>query len=161
MGALDHAATGRNRCRARQRDLRCGLGNPVGEEEAHCFFDPQFAAGHATLFQSLRNAIIGAFIFLPGAHIGALTVWRMGDLLACSSLLKCRTHIERSSFRRQHESKHAFAAPPAKSGEIIQRSTRRQKDGVDRVLAHQFAGALEAFTAFLARNGRRFTFARL
>ena len=118
--ALDPAATRSDGGRASKRDLRSGLGNSIGEEEAHRFFDPQPAAAHAAFFKALRHALVGAFVFLPGAHIRILAVGRAGDLLARAAFFKCRAHIECRAFGWQNQREQAFASPPTNTGEVAQ-----------------------------------------
>src|SRR5208282_3917211 len=159
--ALDHAAPSGYRRGTRQGQLRCGMGNSIGEKEADRFFNSQLAICHPAVFQTLRYQAIRVFIFLPGAHVGTVSIWCMGNLFASSAFFERWTYVECGAFRRQQEGEHALTTPPAYSGEIIQRGARHQQDGVDCVLAHELTGAILTRGALFPRNGSSLTFSRL
>src|ERR1700719_254152 len=97
-------------------------------------------------------------IFLPGAYVGMLAIRRLGELLSSAALLKCRTHVERRTSRRQHQREQPLAAPPADAGEIFERRSFHQHDGVEFILAHQLACALLTFMALFASDWKGFAF---
>ena len=159
--ALDHAATSGDWSCAGECDLRRGLGNSVGEEETHRFFNPQLAAGDTAFSKSLRHTLVRALVFLPGAYIRLFALRSVGDLLVCAAFFKRGTHIKRRAFRRQHQREHTLAAPPANSREVVQRRARHEHHGVDRILAHQLARAILTRLPLFARDRSRFPLPRL
>jgi hypothetical protein len=82
-------------------------------------------------------------------------------LLARPSFFKCWAHIKRRAFGGQNQREQALAAPPVDAGEVAQRCAFHQHDGVERVVAHQFAGMFLACFAFVSCDGSGFVLARL
>src|SRR5216684_1343593 len=104
--------------------------------------------------------MVGIVIFLPYPHFRVFAVRRVGKLFARASFLECGAHIERRALDRQHQCEKALTAPPADAAEISQRRPFHEHNCVERVLAHQLAGALLALVAFLACDRSRFALPR-
>src|SRR6266853_446435 len=94
MPALDHATSDGDWSRARKRRAGCGFLQVVGEDKLYCLFDANRAARDAAVTESLRDAGVGALVFLPDAEVGLGAIGRLGDLLARSTLLECRRHVK-------------------------------------------------------------------
>jgi hypothetical protein len=96
--AVVETAAGRDRSRAGDCDLWRCPSNSVGEDEADRFFNSQLAAGQAMLFESLSHSLVGAFVLLPGAHVGMFAIGCIAELFAGAAFLKSRAYIERCAF---------------------------------------------------------------
>ena len=88
VSALDHAAASGHRSRAGDFRLWRSFANAIGEHKSHRLFDSQLAAGNAAIFQSLRDALVGALIFLPHANVGLFAVGRVGESVRALVLLQ-------------------------------------------------------------------------
>jgi hypothetical protein len=88
--ALDHSATGCDRRATRQCGLRSGLGNSVGEKKKRTVSSiPTLPPAMPRVFQALRYALVGAFIFLPRAYVGMFSIRRAGNLLVRAAFFEC------------------------------------------------------------------------
>src|SRR5258708_5425929 len=95
MPALDHAAAGGDRSRTGERRAGCGFPQVVAEDKLYRLLDANRAAADSAVAQPLRDAGVGAVVFLPDAEVGLAAIGRLGDLLARPALLECRRHVKR------------------------------------------------------------------
>src|SRR5205823_8744784 len=139
-----HAAARRNRCCARDLHLRRCFGNTFAEYVFRGFLYAQRAARNATVAQPLRHALIGAFVFLPGAHVGLLPERAALNLLTAAVLFKRGAHEEWRALLRKNHREQSLAASPLNSGEVDQRGAPGDEDRVEAVGHHQLTRALDA-----------------
>src|SRR5215470_595260 len=148
-----YAATsgGDGSCTADPRLRRTGR-DSLAEDEADSFFNSQASGRNAAILQTLRDQCIRTFIFLPNPHICTLTARSVGQLLARTAFFKSRADIARLAFRWKDHREHALATVPAHAGEVFERRSFHQEDGIQRVRSHKLARFLLPLFAFLARN---------
>src|SRR6266853_1906663 len=61
---------------------------------AHGIFHAEGAGADASITESLRHLLVWVLVLLPYADIRLVSAWSFGNLLAGSTLLKCRAHVE-------------------------------------------------------------------
>ena len=136
MIALYHPATRCDWSGGGNFHLWRSLADTLAENEAHGFFHADGAGAEAAIVESLRNPLVWALVLLPYADIRLVGAWSFGNLLAGSTLLKCRAYIESVALRGQHHGEQPLATSPMDATEIGKGSSLRQQDGVQFVFDH-------------------------
>ena len=137
--ALDHAAAGRDHFRVDELGRRRFLLHAVEDEEAQPLFDADAAAGGAAIPEDAGDLPVGAFVFLPHAHFGALR-----HQLARAFFLEARRHPRQLALRRNHAHERPLAEAPAHAGEIEHARSAFEHDRADLVRRHQLLRLLHA-----------------
>src|SRR5579872_561374 len=161
MLALDHPAACCNRSGAYKLRLRGSLGQPIRKYETNGFFDSHFAGRDPAFFQSFRDQLVRALVFLPDAQVEICAIRSLADLLVSAVFLESRTHVESRTLSRKNERKHALTAPPAHPGEVAQRRAFHQQNRSEPSFRHQLARLLLALRAFFARDRSSLGLSRL
>src|SRR5437762_3919368 len=102
MIALYHPATRCDRSSGGNFHLRRRLPDTLAENEAHGFFHAEGGGTESTIFQSFCHSLVWALVLLPYADIRLVSAGSFGNLLAGSTLLKCRAYVESVALRGQH-----------------------------------------------------------
>src|SRR5260370_22142447 len=68
--ALDHAASGGDWSCAREHRAGCGFFQVVAEDKLYRLLDADSSAGDAAVAEPLRDAGVGALVFLPATEAG-------------------------------------------------------------------------------------------
>ena len=152
--ALDHPATGRDGSGGDEPQVRVGGANAFREDKGHMLVETDGAGGEAPGFESVAEKSKRAFILLPGEDVAVAGQRTGGEKLVRAAFLERRAYEEGFGFRGEDESPQAFATEEMEIGEV-DRGTGGvgENDGVDSVLDHQFAGALNASFAFRIGEG--------
>ncbi len=146
---LHHPAAGGDRRGAHRGDAGGRLADAIAEDEVDAFLDPQPPRRDAAVAQPLRDALVRALVLLPGSNVGGAGERTEGDLFARAVLFESRTHEEGFSFGRDHARKEPLAAAPADVGEVLQRRSLAEHNGVDPLFRHQPARLLDARPALV------------
>jgi hypothetical protein len=157
VAALDHAASGGDRSRARERGAGRGLAQLVAEDKLCRLFDADHAARNAAIGEALRDAGVRTLVFLPGADIRLDAVGRLCDLFARSALLERWRHVKRFALRGQDHSEEALSTLPSYAGEVGERCPLREQNGGQIIFAHQLASLFLARGALVDCDGLGFS----
>src|SRR5215472_15009924 len=105
MRALDHAAACGNGGRAHKMKSRSNFADAFAEDVAHCLFHSEFSAGYPTVFETFRDSLIRAFIFVPEPDLRVSAARSSGNLLARAIFFKRGANVEWIAFHRQDQRK--------------------------------------------------------
>ena len=159
-GSLDGAAAVGDGGRAGGGEGGAGLGDAIGEDELGALFDANLAGGDAGFFEGFGEKFVGVFVFVPGVDASGGGGGKGGGFglhaLADSAFFEDWTDDERCAFGGERPGEETLGLTPAKAGEVSERGSGGDDDGVDCVLVHERAGTVEALLAFGECDGDSF-----
>ena len=139
---------------------RARVGDAVGEDELGALFDADLSCGDTGFFEGFGEEFVGVVVFVPcvdacGGGRGKGSGFGF-HALADAALFEDRADDKGVSFCGECPSEEAFGLAPAEAGEISERGACGDDGGVDFVLLHEGAGAVEALLAFGQGDGDGF-----
>jgi hypothetical protein len=159
-GGLDGAAAEGDRSGAGGGEGGAGVGDAVGEDELSALLDADLASCDAGLLESFGEKLVGVFVFVPGVDAGCRSAGKGGGFgfhsFADSALFEDGADDEGCALGREGPSEEAFGLAPAEAGEIVEGSACSDDDGIDLILVHEGACAVEALFALSEGDGGSF-----
>jgi hypothetical protein len=116
-------------------------------------FDADAARGNLAILEALRDEVVRAFVFVPGANVSCAGERPERDLFPGAILFERRGDEERIALDRDDAGKEPFGAAPSDVREVDERRAAAERDRVDLVLGHQPAGLFDPGAA-LVRGDR-------
>src|SRR5208283_4875070 len=131
-------------------ECRRGGAEVVVKRERESFFNADPTGLDVAVSEGRSNQLGGAFILLPNTDF-----CRIAKRLAHACLFKGRRNDDGIASPRNDESEEPFAGPPTDTGEVYERGTGSNQQGLELGigLRHQFLGTKDTCAELLGRDG--------
>ena len=136
------------------------MGDAVGEGELGALLDADLSRGDAGVLEGFGEEGVGAVVLVPRVDLGDGGLRERGGLgfhaLTDAALFEDWTDDEGRAFDRKNPGEEALGLPPGEAGEVGERVSGADDEGVDLLLGEKLAGAHDAVFALFEGDGYGF-----
>ncbi len=156
-GGLDTAAAEGDGGSADCGESGAGVGDAVCEDELRALFDADFAGRDAGFLEGFGEKLVGVFVFVPCVDASGRGGGERGGpgfhALANTAFFEHGADDKGITFRREGPGEEALGLSPTEPGEVVEGGAGGDDEGVDFILVHEDAGAVEALLALGEGDG--------